>query len=116
MLLRPPLASNCDAALNDQRCATLLFWYWAATPGDSVENSVTTCELVGSSSNSSEVMTVPEVAEVVSISGVPEVTTTDSVIRPTSSWTSISLSSAVCRVMTWRSADLYPGAATVKRQ
>src|SRR6266576_5397871 len=97
MLLRPPFASNCDAALNDHKCATLLFWYWATRPGDSVANSVTTCELVGSSFNSSEVMTVPDVAEVVSMSGVPELTSTLFVVAPTSSWTSISLSSAVCR-------------------
>src|SRR5437879_9923925 len=106
MLLRPPFASNCDAALNDHKCATLLFWYWATRPGDSVANSVTTCELVGSSFNSSEVMTVPDVAEVVSMSGVPELTSTLSVAAPTSSWTSISLSSAVCSVTPPRSAVL----------
>src|SRR5439155_387169 len=115
MLLRPPFASNCDAALNDHKCATLLFWYWATRPGDSVANSVTTCELVGSSFNSSEVMTVPDVAEVVSMSGVPELTSTLSVAAPTSSWTSISLSSAVCSVTPPRSAVLNPGAFTVKR-
>src|SRR2546430_13813130 len=98
MLLRPPFASNCDAALNDHKCATLLFWYWATRPGDRVANSVTTCEFVGSSFNSSEVMTVPDVAEVVSMSGVPELTSTLSVAAPTSSWNSISLRSEERRV------------------
>src|SRR5260370_21583394 len=116
MLLRQPSDSNCDAALNDHRCATLLFWYWATTPGESVENSVTTCELVGTSSNSMEVITVPEVAEVVSISGVPAVTSTISVVSPTSSCTSISLSSAGCSSIPGRPAILNPGFLTEKRE
>src|SRR5438876_687292 len=67
MLLRPPFASNCDAALNDHKCATLLFWYWATRPGDSVANSVTTCELVGSSFTSEELNELPTSSHVVTL-------------------------------------------------
>ena len=58
-MLRPPSAVNCEAALYDHRCATLLFWSCATTPGDNTASSVTTCEEVGISMISCWVMTVP---------------------------------------------------------
>src|SRR5574340_850852 len=59
-------------------------------------------------------MTVPEVADVVSMSGASAVTSTVCVTAPTSSCTSICLLSATWSVMPVRSAVLKPAAATEK--
>src|SRR5437016_4905175 len=99
MLLRPPSAVNWEPPTYDHICTTLPFWSCATTPGESTARSVGTWLIEGSSASSWEVMTVPDVAEVVSISGVADVTTTVSDLEPTSSETSISLSSAVCRAI-----------------
>ena len=58
---------------------------------------------------------MPEVAEVVSISGVPELTTTDSVEEPNSNCTSISFLSAVWSWMPRWSATLNPDSVTENR-
>jgi sorbitol-specific phosphotransferase system component IIBC len=59
-------------------------------------------------------MTVPEVAEVVSISSAEAVTEILSAIAPTSRPTSICFMSAVCSVTPFRSAVLKPGAVMMK--
>src|SRR6266567_3272422 len=89
MLLRPPLAVNCEAPLLDHACTTLLSWSCGMTPGESSASSVTTCDDEGISRISSLVTTVPETAEVSSISGASAVTTMDCEDAPTSSDTSI---------------------------
>ena len=93
----------------------LLFWSCATTPGDSTASSVGTCESVGISVISRDEMTVPDVAEVVSIRAASAVTSTDCVIAPTSSTTSSCLMSAACRVRPSRIMVLNPGRETEKR-
>src|SRR5436190_17644138 len=88
ILLRPPSAVNCEAPMYDHGRTMLLFWSCATTPGDSTASSVGTCESVGISVISRDEMTVPDVAEVVSIRAASAVTSTDCVIAPTSSTTS----------------------------
>jgi hypothetical protein len=75
-VLRPPFTVNWEAAPYDQRCATFWFWSCAMTPGDRVASSVVTRDTEGISVICSCVMTVPDVAEVVSISGASAVTET----------------------------------------
>ena len=95
--------------------ATLPFWSCAVTPGESVASRVTRWLEDGISVISLLVITVPEVPDVVSMSGTSAVTSTDCVVAPISSRLSICLLSPAWSSMAECSMTLNPGAVMLRR-